>query len=55
VFGEAISVEEIEKIIESVDTDKSGFIEFDEFIMAAINKDKLYSKENLASAFRQFD
>jgi calcium-dependent protein kinase len=55
VFGEAISVEEIDQIIESVDTDKSGFIEFDEFIVAALNQNKLYSKSNLAEAFREFD
>jgi Ca2+-binding EF-hand superfamily protein len=42
-------------MIANIDTDNSGFVEFDEFIMAAINKSKLYTKENLAEAFRAFD
>jgi calcium-dependent protein kinase len=54
-MGTFITPEEVDEIIRSVDTDNSGFIEFDEFIVAAINKNQLYSKENLMKAFNQFD
>lgn len=46
---------EVERIMESVDTDGSGFIDYSEFIAATINKNKLLSSRNLEAAFQAFD
>jgi calcium-dependent protein kinase len=54
-MGQAISEEECNDIIRSVDADGNGYIEFNEFIIAAMNKNQLYSKENLTRAFKLFD
>ncbi len=42
-------------MFDSVDTDKSGYIEYSEFVMATINEKKLLSTERLKSAFKMFD
>ena len=39
----------------SVDIDKNGFIEYTEFLTAAINKEKTFSSANLKMAFSYFD
>jgi calcium-dependent protein kinase len=38
-----------------VDVDKSGSIEYSEYLSAAINKEKAFSEINLKSAFSHFD
>ena len=43
------------KHFDQLDVDKSGFIEFDEFIRATINKTKLLSDDNLNITFKLFD
>jgi len=43
------------KLFDQLDVDKSGFIEFDEFIRATINKTKLLSDDNLNITFKLFD
>jgi calcium-dependent protein kinase len=35
--------------------DNSGYVDYTEFIAAAMNKQKLLSKKNLISAFNAFD
>lgn len=45
----------IEKIINDVDTDGNGYIDYNEFIKATVNRQKLYSKDNLKKAFDIFD
>jgi len=54
-MGDDLAALEAEKIFEEVDTDKSGFIDYSEFVQAAMDKSKLLSKKNLAAAFRKFD
>lgn len=51
--GEAIS--DVEKIMTVIDVDNNGFIEYEEFLRATLNKEKLLSKENIKLAFDLFD
>ena len=46
---------EVEKIMNLVDTDQSGFIDFTEFITATMDRKKVLSKERIEAAFRTFD
>lgn len=41
--------------MESLDLDKNGTIDYNEFITATINKTKILSKQNLEAAFKAFD
>jgi len=41
--------------MQSVDTDHNGTIDYNEFLTATMDKDKLTSKANLELAFRTFD
>ena len=51
--GEAI--EDVERIMSTIDVDKNGYIEYEEFLRASLNKEKLLSKENIKIAFDLFD
>lgn len=51
--GEAI--DDVERIMGKIDVDKNGFIEYEEFLRASLNKEKLLSKENIKIAFDLFD
>ena len=55
VAGIPMTYEKIEKIIKSIDFDKNGKIEYEEFIRMCIPKDKLFTEENLLNAFLLFD
>lgn len=46
---------EVDKILESVDFDKNGFIEYSEFVTVAMDKKVLLSKGRLQAAFQMFD
>jgi calcium-dependent protein kinase len=39
----------------AVDSDKSGSIEYSEFVIATANRKKILSNENLENAFNMFD
>ena len=54
-FGENEAENEVEKIMEQVDSDKSGFIDYTEFLKANIDISRLFSEKNLKSAFMLFD
>ena len=47
--------DEVRKVMESVDSNKSGFIDYSEFCTACSRKDRLINEENLLAAFRVFD
>ena len=51
--GEAI--QDVEKIMQVIDVDKNGYIEYEEFLRASLNKEKLLSKDNIKLAFDLFD
>ncbi len=42
-------------MFDAVDTDKSGFIDYSEFVVASMNEKTLLSNEKMASAFKMFD
>lgn len=46
---------EVNKIMESVDIDQSGSIDYSEFILATMDKKKAISKERLQESFKVFD
>lgn len=46
---------EVEQIFSNMDADKNGMIEFEEFLIASINKNKLFNENSLKSAFEKFD
>ena len=54
-FDAASAEEEVGRIMKAVDSDNSGFIDYSEFIKAAIDSKMLMSAENLKSAFGLFD
>jgi calcium-dependent protein kinase len=54
-FGKNMDKTEIEKMFEAVDIDQSGFIDYSEFVVAAMNEKNLLTNEKLQSAFRMFD
>lgn len=54
-YGKIMSDQEVEEMFNSVDTDRSGFIDYTEFVVAATNQNALTSQEKLQAAFRMFD
>ena len=54
-YGKVMSDQEVEDMFNSVDTDKSGFIDYSEFVVAALNERQLTSNEKLMAAFKMFD
>ena len=49
------AIEEVTHIMELVDTNGSGFIDYSEFITACVKKDHLITNHNLEIAFKTFD
>merc|ERR1711881_485464 len=54
-YGKIMSDEEVEQMFNAVDTDKSGFIDYSEFIVATVNSEEFNSNEFLQAAFKMFD
>lgn len=54
-FGKNLDKNDIEKMFDSVDIDKSGYIDYSEFVIAAMNEKQLLTNEKLQSAFKMFD
>jgi len=54
-FGKHLDEDELDRLFDSVDIDKSGFIDYSEFIMATMNEKKNVSEDKLRSAFKIFD
>lgn len=55
VLSVSLANEDVSNILSSVDTDQNGFIDYAEFIVAAIDKKKLLCKGRLETAFQAFD
>lgn len=54
-FGKLLNEDEVDKLFFDVDTDRSGFIDYSEFIVATMNHKKNMSEEKLTAAFKLFD
>jgi calcium-dependent protein kinase len=54
-FGKLLNEDELDKLFRDVDTDKSGFIDYSEFIVATMSSKKNLSEEKLTAAFKLFD
>jgi calcium-dependent protein kinase len=54
-FGKHLDKDEVEKMFDAVDIDRSGFIDYSEFVIAAMNEKQLLTNEKLQSAFKMFD
>lgn len=46
-FGKNLDKTDIEKMFDAVDIDKSGFIDYSEFVVAAMNEKQLLTNEKL--------
>jgi calcium-dependent protein kinase len=53
--GLALPPAVFQAILDRVDTDGNGFIDYTEFLVAALNRKRLLSKEMLEGAFNAFD
>jgi len=54
-FGKHLEQADVEKMFESVDLDKSGYIDYSEFVIASMNEKALLTNEKLEAAFKMFD
>ena len=45
----------VDNILRSVDANQSGSIDYSEWVMATISRQKLLSKQRLETAFKMFD
>lgn len=54
-YGKLISDAEIDAMFKAVDTDNNGFIEYTEFVVAAMNEKALMTQERIKGAFNMFD
>ena len=50
-----VTEEEVDKVVNSIDFDMNGTIEYEEFIRMCIPKEKLFTDENLKNVFLLFD
>ena len=55
IAGIRINKNQLDKIINSMDYDNNGYIEYEEFIRATIPKENLFTDVNLKTAFELFD
>ncbi|MCQ2819288.1 MAG: protein kinase [archaeon] len=46
---------EVNRVMGIIDTDKNGFIEYEEFLRATMDKNKILTEENLKATFDLFD
>lgn len=54
-FGKTAEKEDVLKMFDAVDIDRSGFIDYSEFVVAAMNEKALLTDEKLLAAFKMFD
>lgn len=54
-FGKHLNDEDVEQLFDSVDIDKSGYIDYSEFVVASMNEKTILTNEKLLAAFKMFD
>ncbi len=55
ILGETEAKKEVERIMTDIDIDKSGTIDYNEFLIAATNRQAVLNKEKLEQTFSMFD
>jgi calcium-dependent protein kinase len=55
ILGDVEAEREAERIMQEVDLDKNGTIDYNEFVLASLNRQKLLNKEKLEATFQMFD
>lgn len=55
ILGEFEATKEVERVMTEIDIDKSGTIDYNEFVIAATNRQKVLNKERLEATFKTFD
>ena len=55
VLTQEESEKEVNRLMELIDVDGNGFIEYEEFLRAGLNKEIILTKENLETSFNLFD
>ena len=55
ILGELEANKEVDRIMKEADLDKSGSIDYNEFLIACSNRQKLLNKEKLEATFKMFD
>jgi len=55
ILGEVEATKEVDRIMKEADLDKSGFIDYNEFLIACSNRQKILNKEKLEATFKMFD
>ena len=55
-YGDKGKAEQVvNTLMENIDMDRNGYIDYSEFLLSAMNKKQMLSKENLKHAFQLFD
>ncbi len=54
-MGKAHNDEDIETLIQNIDVNKSGSVDYSEFVTATINRINMLSQAKLEAAFKLFD
>jgi len=54
-LGEIEAKKEVERIMTEIDIDRSGTIDYNEFLIAATNRQSVLNKEKLEQTFKMFD
>ena len=49
------SKKEVDRLMEIIDVDGNGFIEYEEFLRAGLSKSKIITQENLETSFKLYD
>jgi calcium-dependent protein kinase len=55
VLSQEESEKEVNRLMSIIDVDGNGFIEYEEFLRAGLNKEKIITKENLETSFKLYD
>jgi calcium-dependent protein kinase len=55
ILGELEATKEVDRIMKEADLDRSGSIDYNEFLIACSNRQKLLNKEKLEATFKMFD
>ena len=55
IYNEKKSEETVDKLMQKIDINNSGYIDYTEWVRATIDKHNIVSKDKIETAFRIFD